>query len=410
MNINKLLVAVKKETERTSKEITSYTIGALARKRRLEKKLTLSEVSKDICSISYLSKIESNKIIPNKRCLELLMERIDVSKWEIYALENCDSIMKELVNAFLYGNTQKLKEMYDDAMTTDNNQCTDIIKIAYYLYHNELDKALGLISDNLTIPVSMTKSILYVFNYLAGLYLTLTNELDEVEKILKKSKEAYFSDELSLLFQELSFIYYVKCGRSILAKKALDYIVNEYKNRMLFHRLERCNLYYSYLLLNEGEYDEVITVCDNLLYSSKICDYELYNYIMAKALYLSDKKMSCIQYINELDKRSKYYPLIADMKYELSNDKDKVIEEMSEVSLKGYTFYIEYFMKNKSGTLTRNFFEGKQYMSYYNSNDIYIRIDMLRKERDYLISNKKYRDAVYLTKKIERIKNKSLDL
>ena len=113
MNINKLLVAVKKETERTSKEITSYTIGALARKRRLEKRLTLSEVSKNICSISYLSKIESNKIIPNKRCLELLMERIDVSKWEIYALENCDSIMKELVNVFLYGNTQKLKELFD---------------------------------------------------------------------------------------------------------------------------------------------------------------------------------------------------------------------------------------------------------------------------------------------------------
>ena len=270
MNISKLLVAVKKETERTSKEITSYTIGALARKRRLEKNLTLSEVSKNICSISYLSKIESNKIIPNQRCLELLMERIDVSKWEIYALENCDSIMKDLINAFLYGNTQKLNEMYEDAKNTDNNQCTDIIKIAYYLYNNDPGHAEKLINDNLSISVSMSKSILYVFNYLAGLYLTLTNELDSVEEILKKSKEAYLSDELSLLFQELSFIYYVKCGRSILAKKALDYIVNEYKNRMLFYRLERCNLYYSYLLLNEGEYDEVINVCDNIIYSSKI--------------------------------------------------------------------------------------------------------------------------------------------
>ena len=410
MNINKLLVAVKKETERTSKEITSYTIGALARKRRLEKNLTLSEVSKNICSISYLSKIESNKIIPNQRCLELLMERIDVSKWEIYALENCDSIMKDLINAFLYGNTQKLNEMYEDAKNTDNNQCTDIIKIAYYLYNNNPSNAERLINDNLSISVSMSKSILYVFNYLAGLYLTLTNELDSVEEILKKSKEAYLSDELSLLFQELSFIYYVKCGRSILAKKALDYIVNEYKNRMLFYRLERCNLYYSYLLLNEGEYDEVINVCDNLLYSSKICDYELYNYIMAKALYLKDRKMSALEYINELDSRSKYYPLIADIKYELSNEKDKVIEEMSEVSVRGYTFFIEYFMKKESGMLSRNFFEGKLYMAYYNSVDNYIKIDMLKKEREFLISNKKYRDAVYITKKIEKIKNKSLDL
>ena len=410
MNINKLLVAVKKETERTSKEITSYTIGALARKRRLEKNLTLSEVSKNICSISYLSKIESNKIIPNQRCLELLMERIDVSKWEIYALENCDSIMKDLINAFLYGNTQKLNEMYEDAKNTDNNQCTDIIKIAYYLYNNNPSNAERLINDNLSISVSMSKSILYVFNYLAGLYLTLTNELDSVEEILKKSKEAYLSDELSLLFQELSFIYYVKCGRSILAKKALDYIVNEYKNRMLFYRLERCNLYYSYLLLNEGEYDEVINVCDNLLYSSKICDYELYNYIMAEALYLKDRKMSALEYINELDSRSKYYPLIADIKYELSNEKDKVIEEMSEVSVRGYTFFIEYFMKKESGMLSRNFFEGKLYMAYYNSVDNYIKIDMLKKEREFLISNKKYRDAVYITKKIEKIKNKSLDL
>ena len=410
MNISKLLVAVKKETERTSKEITSYTIGALARKRRLEKNLTLSEVSKNICSISYLSKIESNKIIPNQRCLELLMERIDVSKWEIYALENCDSIMKDLINAFLYGNTQKLNEMYEDAKNTDNNQCTDIIKIAYYLYNNDPGHAEKLINDNLSISVSMSKSILYVFNYLAGLYLTLTNELDSVEEILKKSKEAYLSDELSLLFQELSFIYYVKCGRSILAKKALDYIVNEYKNRMLFYRLERCNLYYSYLLLNEGEYDEVINVCDNIIYSSKICDYELYNYIMAKALYLKDRKMSALEYINELDSRSKYYPLIADIKYELSNEKDKVIEEMSEVSVRGYTFFIEYFMKKESGMLNRNFFEGKLYMAYYNSVDNYVKIDMLKKEREFLISNKKYRDAVYITKKIEKIKNKSLDL
>ena len=131
---------------------------------------------------------------------------------------------------------------------------------------------------------------------------------------------------------------------------------------------------------------------------------------MAKALYLKDRKMSALEYINELDSRSKYYPLIADIKYELSNEKDKVIEEMSEVSVRGYTFFIEYFMKKESGMLNRNFFEGKLYMAYYNSVDNYVKIDMLKKEREFLISNKKYRDAVYITKKIEKIKNKSLDL
>ena len=55
-----------------------YLLGKEIKKKRLERNLRLKDVSNDNLSISYLSKIENNKILPNIEIANELIEKFGI--------------------------------------------------------------------------------------------------------------------------------------------------------------------------------------------------------------------------------------------------------------------------------------------------------------------------------------------
>ena len=88
MEVNKLLSVYKRVSQTELNRIKTNSLGALAKKRRISLHMTQGEVADKICSISYLSKVETNKIIPNDRCITALMEKVKISENEGKELKN----------------------------------------------------------------------------------------------------------------------------------------------------------------------------------------------------------------------------------------------------------------------------------------------------------------------------------
>lgn len=401
MNIKKILLSVKKQSIKQTSEVKMHTLGAIAKKRRIMLNMTQSEVANKICSVSYLSKIESNKIIPNERCLEALMQKVNISKWEIYTLENSEELMKKTIKYILYGQMDEYKELYDTLSDVSNNQCVDVIKLGYYLSTNQLENSKRIIENNNDLVSSMDNYTLSNYLLFTGYYLYKINDLENLSEIIESEDKPNYNSDYEILFDDLSFKYYAASKRPTMAQETYIKLIDEYKNRMIFKRINNLMLDYSYLLLNEREYKRTLIVLDLLNQKEEGFNTDLFNYIKAKAYYELGKMIDAKLMLDFISINSTYYPLIIDIKYELYEDKNAVVEEASKLSLRRYSFYTDYFLKNTSHTLDRDTFNNSKFREFFSKQDYYTKIDILSKEKDFLTSIKRYKEAMFVEKKIK---------
>ena len=176
MDIKKLILSIGKEKHKDKEITTSYLMGALAKRKRLSLKMTQQEVAKDICSISYLSKFESNKLIPNDAFLNSLMEKMDIKKWDMYALKNSKDLLIKATKSYFKYDRDGYKEVYEMVEGIDNNHCVDTIIIGWNLLNDNYDKAKELIENNQKISSSMDNDTLWLFTYFSCVYLLKTKE------------------------------------------------------------------------------------------------------------------------------------------------------------------------------------------------------------------------------------------
>lgn len=403
MEISKLLSVYRKASETEINRIKTHTIGALAKKRRKSLHMTQGEVAKKICSVSYLSKVETNKIIPNERCITALMERVKISKWEIYTIENSKELIELAIKRLLYNEKDEYKELYERIEEIDTNQCADVIKIGWYLLNNDLTNSERLIRENMVASSSMDKYVLSFYLYLTSLYFLKTGEYKDLESVLDEDKIIYINDDLSLLYDELSFSYYSQVKRPILAKESYDHLINVYKDKLVYKKIDDLILQYSLFLLNEKEYYKAISTLASLRKEELLRNNSLYNYILAKSYYMINKKISAKEYLDLIDSSSEYYPFVLDLKYSVMDNTDSLIEEVSTLLVNKPSFYLDYFLKSKAGLLNRKMFDSKDFNDLYSTSNYYIREDLLLKERQFLIDNKKYKDAIAVDRRIEKL-------
>lgn len=76
INIYMLSIVLRKRRGFLNQQYQPF--GSALKRRRKEKRMTLVEACKNICSISYFSKVENNQIIPSPNKKMLLQERFDI--------------------------------------------------------------------------------------------------------------------------------------------------------------------------------------------------------------------------------------------------------------------------------------------------------------------------------------------
>ncbi|MGF0039728.1 helix-turn-helix domain-containing protein [Peptoniphilaceae bacterium SGI.131] len=87
--------------------------GLIIKRERVERRLSLKELAKNICSISYLSKIESGSVYPSDEIIYLLMDKLGI-KFDKDLEEEAKFLAESSYAYFLSGFINRLVELLKD--------------------------------------------------------------------------------------------------------------------------------------------------------------------------------------------------------------------------------------------------------------------------------------------------------
>ena len=176
--VDELCLEIKKRRDANSKD---DVLGNELRMHRLNQNLTLIGLSKNMCSASYLSKVETNQMMPNKVFLEEICDRLSIDNDSIDSLVNSKENVINCLKAFLSDDIK-----YIETIVKENEGLISyrmkIIEFIYYLGIKDLVSSsivYELLSKNIK---SMGDYDIAIFALFSGIFHFNTELYDEARK------------------------------------------------------------------------------------------------------------------------------------------------------------------------------------------------------------------------------------
>lgn len=206
MSIDSLKNRLYKRSEQNDNKSDYKDIGNFIKKRRKELKITQDEVTEGICSISYLSKIENNQIVPNNYYVREIMEKLDVDEVVYTNSLREKEYLQRLLNAYYYMNDEEIKNMYEEIKNIEHNYLINLCKLGYTVYFNLTDdNQYVMMLEHLINNMDDFEVGLYL--YFAATYFVYNEKYRVAMELIQLSKELRIhSNKLDGLIYELSYI------------------------------------------------------------------------------------------------------------------------------------------------------------------------------------------------------------
>jgi HTH-type transcriptional regulator, quorum sensing regulator NprR len=242
---------------------------------RNKKQLTQSELSKGICSTTYLSKIENEKINPSDEILELLCERLGITVVQIQ--QDPDQLLSEhILQWYNHIKINDIKKMHEDykELRKKVGSIDLSVKALFKLFEfryliqtkqtNKIDKEkLNQYKDLISILEYQYKYYYYKF---LGIYYYINNQFRRSLEQFQQSKKIL--EELEMedpdLFYQLSLVT-SRLNKSplslIYAYKALE----GFQKKFNFQRCLECNLLLGINLNDMDNPEEALSLMKNVI-------------------------------------------------------------------------------------------------------------------------------------------------
>lgn len=280
MNDNTLKIksALYKATD-TVKEVYKI-IGSEIKTKRLLLAKTLSAVSSDVCSISYLCKIENSKIIPNRIYLREICKKLEMQNSKIDALMNLKSSIATCVKAYLNNEPDKIKEKYLDGKSLINYRYK-IVEFIYYISIKDLNMANKKVEALVKICSNMTKNDLIIFSTFYGILSFYNQEYSDALASFEYAINFYTDTNVDALVLAMKYKFYTYTLQNssctmLVYNKLINLIVENGYLQMLDEIHYRMSIF---LLKNRNllEYKKVFKLVKNTTYKNSL-------YLLAKLI------------------------------------------------------------------------------------------------------------------------------
>ena len=181
--------------------------GVEIKLRRCAYNITLEELAKDICSISYLSKLENSQIKPNFLSLHDICQRLNIDDETIDVLMSLDKILINSVNAYFDKDVKKLTKYYESGKTLENYRYK-LISLIYFIQTKEYEKATSIVNllSKIVGTLSDIDLLIYALFY-DILYFKELNAKDLYDQLKYLNKIALTNDSINYLID----IMKIKC-------------------------------------------------------------------------------------------------------------------------------------------------------------------------------------------------------
>jgi len=141
-------------------------LGTELKTKRINKDITLEAAARKICSLSYLSKLENNKIEPNFSILRELCERQNITEDDINKLYESGVEIENALALMIKGKVNEIEE-YLNTLNFENYRI-DLIKMIFHLAKKDYDLALVDYEKLICVCKTMLDDDFIVFSLLCG--------------------------------------------------------------------------------------------------------------------------------------------------------------------------------------------------------------------------------------------------
>lgn len=243
---------------------TQALVGTEFRLRRQGKSRTLEDVASDTCSISYLSKIETNSIKANPELLEELCKQFKLTQANLDSINNSLSIYEDLLKAQFLNNNALLEKSFK-SITGLRNYRAVLIRFFYFVSTNNLSRAKTIYSDLNKLIKSMQLNDLIIFAYAESLYRYKLNELEVAYDLLNGLQDICVPfPYLNCLVYELKVLVLFRFNSNLFLEYT-EKLKNLYIQNNVFKKIDKLTelikLFYAkngyYLQLKLDEDDEI---------------------------------------------------------------------------------------------------------------------------------------------------------
>ena len=287
-NLKKLIEEIIKRSN--GKHFFNNYAGIEIKLKRNLKEMTLAEVAEDICSISYLCKIEQNQIKPNLICLNDICKKLDIKDDALEALLRMDTLLENMVLAYYLKDKQKLEKIYNDGKGLENYRYK-IIKFIYYISIFDYENA-----DLLTMDIISLVSVLNDYDLLAFsvfydiLYFNALNPKDIYYELNIIEKLIHDDNALKFIIDELRLKALYKMNSPLVIKKG-DELINKYLNSARFDLIDDVRYLESLFYLFNSDFLGYEKTKKLIKTKSLIKNLDLYNKVLnSEKIYIKDLK------------------------------------------------------------------------------------------------------------------------
>ncbi|MBI9010269.1 MAG: helix-turn-helix transcriptional regulator [Tenericutes bacterium] len=382
-------------------------IGDRIKKRRIELNYTQESLAHGICSNTYISKIENNRVVPNQEQLMLIMEKIGIGIEEIGVPESIVDYLEKSLECFFFKDVEGYAEIIKRVEHLDFSVLVYIIRLGYYvltennedakIYYDEVSRYYNSLEE-FGFATCMIYGCFYNVNICN--FKTARTVLDRVQKRLR-------NDEM--LFSLYSLLNYIVYGNLHLPNSTLIHLnIAEtiFSKRGNLARTAEVQMYINKFRAIEGTSDDITF---NKAHLALLTKKQRNNYL----LLLGIMSNSGEKYIELIDKDSESYRkaiFVKAINYIKEEKEDEYLKMKERLHMcnKNYTFENDYIQhlkmyESKDDRMIREHLINYG-LPYMIKTQNILMIKSIGVELETIFSNRnRYKDAVTYNKKCRNI-------
>jgi len=223
--------------------------GAELKQIRLNRSLSLTAACYKICSTSYLSKLENNKIVPSRNIVYSLCEAYGLPEKTINAMFNLKKLLAEAVECFFIDDKKSLQRIMDNISGLSGFRFL-LISFIYQIYNLDLfnaersyKKLLGLLSTFSDEDFEVFALFSAIYNYQSGDFLEALDNINSLAssntKIIRFGYSVYYF-----------YINYAMCNLDVI--KAYNDLYDAYLKNGRYYDIDKISYYMAIFYLKNN--------------------------------------------------------------------------------------------------------------------------------------------------------------
>lgn len=145
-------------------------IGTELKRRRTNQSQTLSSIASDVCSVSYLCKVEKNQLKPNRWMLQEICKRLNIDSPKFNLLFELQEYINKAMEALYNDDESTILELYNKSRSFENYR-SKLIELIFHISRLEIYEADSISKQLLSLASVMKDEELNCFILLYAIVL-----------------------------------------------------------------------------------------------------------------------------------------------------------------------------------------------------------------------------------------------